>query len=529
MKRLLFILLALFPFLAFSQSKFELSEDLKLPHDGWNKLLQMKSGNTLLFHFENRKGIVVRVFDKDHKEIAKEKHLCNVLDINAFDRSFYKGLFEVDGEGVLFISQNIDNKYNMVRLRINGNTAKLIKEESIVTAPNALSKFTTSVVRSEDAGTYSVVSFNEKSTNEAAGKLQLTIYGNKHEVLADLPVEMPNADYDYISYLGGSIDKNGSVLLATELSKIIQYPDVLDNDIIFYYLPKGGREFLVKKIGIPRGSIPNLKVSYTYNPFVNNINIFVHNKWEGRVKYGNVMRKGLYSSYVLTIASDSLRDILGNRRIEYTKAKEYLHNHANPQRDYYGMPFHIYTDNVGMTSIVSIEEDVDSTGLYFPGLQEQTNNNIGVTMYNDYGDEIWGAVLPYQNLSSKNDAAKVFGLCSENELSDLQCVNKGRNCYVFFNEPNDNHSNLVITDTIDSKYKLKDRKYTYDLTNATYYKIDAKKNITKEYLLNAPVEGEYNHIYAASGGFDEASSTYVTLVECKKDGKTTNRIAWCHL
>ena len=75
----------------------------------------MKNGNTMLFHFEPRKAVVVKVFDTSHKEIASQKHVCKILDINYFYYAIFKGLYDINGEAVLFMEQEHLNKRQLVR------------------------------------------------------------------------------------------------------------------------------------------------------------------------------------------------------------------------------------------------------------------------------------------------------------------------------------------------------------------------------------------------------------------------------
>ena len=101
---LLCIAVAIALFTNGQEATYTMTEPLDISKAGWNKVLQMKNGNTMLFHFEPRKSILVKVFDKDHKEIATKKHPCDLIDINAFERSIFDGLVEINNEAVMLQS-----------------------------------------------------------------------------------------------------------------------------------------------------------------------------------------------------------------------------------------------------------------------------------------------------------------------------------------------------------------------------------------------------------------------------------------
>src|SRR6185437_446824 len=104
MRPILFFLLFFTATSLFAQDKAcEVSSPIDLHLDGWNKVLLMRNGNTLLLHLEHNKPLVIKVFSKERKEIASQKYFCDVLDINTLDMASFKGFYDINGEAVLFI------------------------------------------------------------------------------------------------------------------------------------------------------------------------------------------------------------------------------------------------------------------------------------------------------------------------------------------------------------------------------------------------------------------------------------------
>ena len=98
------LLTRLFLFFAFvttqtfaQDSTLIISQPVEIGADGWNKVLQLSNGNTMLFHFENSKLIRSVVFDKQGKQIASAKPETKKLDVNVLSNARFMGLYEIGG------------------------------------------------------------------------------------------------------------------------------------------------------------------------------------------------------------------------------------------------------------------------------------------------------------------------------------------------------------------------------------------------------------------------------------------------
>src|ERR1700743_209686 len=81
------------------EKKYDISAPTDISRTGYNKVLCMKNGNTMLFHLELGKPMVVKVFDSLHKEVASQKCITRAIDESKFkENSLFEGLFEVNGE-----------------------------------------------------------------------------------------------------------------------------------------------------------------------------------------------------------------------------------------------------------------------------------------------------------------------------------------------------------------------------------------------------------------------------------------------
>jgi hypothetical protein len=520
MARLVYLLLlCAFSFSSSAQPNYLLSDPIDIPEEGWNRLLQMKNGNTVLFHFENRKSILVKIFDKNGKEIASEKHLCKVIDINALDRSYFDGIFEIGNEAVLFITQAIDNKQTLVRIRFDAATAKLIGEEKVIQSPSFNKKINSFVLREKEVDFYGIVNYSQKSTREAEGKIELNLFSENHKPLRQLPVELIDEKFDYISYAGSNMDKTGSILISIKLSKIIQYPDITEDYLVLFYLPKGFTNFVINRVKLGSGS-QNISTYFTYNPFAKKLNVVLTNEVSARVQTGVVKHNVTYIFQSLLTMAEDLSAIT-HTPIKNIKANQQLNEMTGKTTKYEGEVVLLSTNNLGVTTTISTPRyDIMDSGVNRAKLSAY-KGDLAVTQYNDDGQEIWGTMLKkarHYTTAYKNHAEVFYGSSSIYALHGVECVSAKNSFYIFFNDYNQNFDK---TEPVPIS--------GFETTNAVFYTINRKRVVTKNYLFGAPVEKEYKQIFTSCSDFNEASSTYTTLLLNKKGERSTVHIAWCQL
>ena len=93
LKPYLTLLAVIFAHLLYGQqNKYEIGTPMDIPQNtGWNKVLCLKNGNTVLFHFEPQKNILVKVFDSLHKEVGSSADPYRYLDIGHAETTRFRG------------------------------------------------------------------------------------------------------------------------------------------------------------------------------------------------------------------------------------------------------------------------------------------------------------------------------------------------------------------------------------------------------------------------------------------------------
>ncbi len=192
-----FTLFCMVPFVQAQELKYEMSAPIDIPLAGWNKVLQCSNGNTLLFHFEPRKGIIVKVFDASRKEIFSKKHICDLFDINIIDRSHLDGITEINGEAVIFATQQIENRETVLKLRFSTTNGNLIEENKFLQSESFKNNTRAFILRSASSEGYYVVC-SIPATEQGKKNYIIKQYSEQHQLLKEIPINIDSKDYDNI-------------------------------------------------------------------------------------------------------------------------------------------------------------------------------------------------------------------------------------------------------------------------------------------------------------------------------------------
>jgi len=521
-------------------SKYYISAPTDLKEAGMNKVLCMKSGNTMLFHFEPVKPLTVKIYDTLHKEIATQQQLCHVLDVNVFDRSVFKGLYDINGEAVLFVEQTHANKRVLVRVRFNSETGNIINETVLAESTGTLRPAAFYIMKDKAGGGYSLFYFTDDPEFKKC-TAYVEFFNNKHESQKKVALEFDRKAYDYTKVVGAESQPNGNCI-TLEMAKLVtsgtvrsagnSTKEVYDRFVTVFYIPENTTVVRQKTIDLSTETFPYC-ASYTYNPFAQTLNLLLFN-------YKEMFQQSLYSEVPDRFGASLLLNLdesdmtLKHNWIKNQAANDYYRQHTDTTQLYEGVPIKMFTNENGLSTIIS----QGSSQFHNVRKYECYFGKICITQCDDEGKELWGVVLPggqYISSSKRYYSARQLAdwwqhqamfddLAPEvynRQFLSLNTYSYKNNCYIIYNDYDKNFNNSITHpgDTV----------YTFDNTNAFVYKLNKKKEVTKSYLFGEPVPGEYNTSFIESADFDEQKGTYVTLLRCRKNNETTLCMAWCQL
>ena len=569
------ILLLLLSFGATSQTtSWNKTTTIDLPETGWNKVLCMKNGNTLLFHFEVAKSVHVFVFDSGCKQVAEVKHPCGKLDINNFKTSLFKGLYDINDEAVLFIEQEHNSWRELVRLRFNSRDGGLIEEKVISESGGVGKPAKFFVMKNKQDNNYAVLtSIDQMQFKECT--VGIDYYDGNHKQLKLLPLDVPRKDYDYMSIIGAESQPNG-IVVTIALTKLAingtpshegdydPNSSVYDHYVALYYIPNNAKAPAVKMIDVTKDIFPYY-TNFTYNEFAHNLNLLMLSYTDGVYRNGIELRAtSLQASLFLKFDEYSLD--LGMSRIRNQMAVNSQLAKPDSAAFFEGLPAKMVTNENGLTTLISTSFSRNYNTLGSQGatallgattitsatstmnrlsidnrlkIYETYLNNIAVTQLNDDGEEIWGTMIPfnqyyvshgayyysYFNESKRWQEQMMFGdvppQVYDRQFHNFNAYTRNNNTYIIYNDYNENFSKPVG--------KIADTVFDFYLTNTVCYKVGKRHELSKTYLYGKPGYKEYNSGLIESGDFDDRKSVYASLIRYMKFNKTEIRMAWSKL
>jgi hypothetical protein len=546
-QRILIAILCLFSCQGWAQEKKQhIGNILDLGLTGINKVICMENGNTLLFHFEIGKPIVIKTFDSLHKPTGTKEHLCSILDVAMLRTTLFKGLFEVNGEAVLFAEQRHTNRSNLVRLRFDGNSGKMI-EEKMIGESQSLAKPTRFYVmhNSQEPGYAILFSKDVKQFKQC--DVHVTYYTPQHEGVKNITLDVDRKKYDNLEVVGAEWQQKGicvSLALSTlkmngTTSGIGKDPtlEVNDHFLSVYYIPKDATSARQTTVDVTTDVFPYYSHT-TYNPFAGSINVMLLSYREMIYKYGlDYQPTALTGNLLLKMNENTMST--GFNWVNNRAPDTYLKGKTDTGKSYIGLPVKVYTNANGLSTMVS--ESFTRHGSYESAsraLYESYFGNIAVTQFDDDGKELWGVVLPrsqyyksYRHYYNANDLSKrsqeqeLFSdqpdQVYERQFVSQNTLMKDRDLYIIFNDYNTNFHNGL--------HNPGDTVFTYLHTNPVYYKINRKKEVVKQYLFGEVPPNEYKAAFIEGAAFDEKRGVYATLVQYNKGDHTSVRMAWVTL
>ena len=564
--------------LGFAQEKnFDISTPVGIDPVGLNKVLCMKNGNTVLFHFEPGKPMMVKVFDADHKRIANTQPECNILDIGSLRTLVFKGLYDIGGEAVLFIEQQNSGRHSLVMLRVNGTNGRKIDERTIGKSKSMAKPAKFFVMKDRKEDDYAIFYCNDVPQFKSC-ELHLTWYNSKHEVYKEVPLVLDRKKYDYLDVVGADLLPDGACIslglstlvmngtgtfprtvsvgqagqsgqyevgqsgqydvLSEGVGSSLENAPIYDHHLAIFFIPKDSARAVSKLVDVSQEVYPYYAQS-SYNPFAKSVNLLLLSYRDALYRYGLELRPtSLTSNLFFKLDEDNLA--ASYTWMNNQLANQSLKEHTDTGNFFKGLPLKLSTNNNGLSTLVSESysrfKNIESSSR--TDVFETFFGDIGVTQFDDDGKEIWGTVLPksqylksYRHYYSAAELGKraqqqeMFGDLPR-QVYDRQFVscntyNNGNDQYIVFNDYNKNlQSNIEAgSDTV----------FTFDHTNTCYYKINKKKEVSKQYMFGDPLTKEYKASFIEGADFDEQRGTYASLIQYKRGEYTSLRMAWRHL
>ena len=316
------------------------------------------------------------------------------------------------------------------------------------------------------------------------------------------------------------------------------YQELYNNYLQVFYIPNGSTKPIVRKADLSTEIFPYY-TTCSYNPFAGTINVLLLSYREAFYRYGVEMRPTAFVSNLLFRLDE--HDLTGNYSwFRNELANSLLIEKTDTAAIFTGLPLCMFTNSNGLSTVVSESYDryMNAENYTRSRAFETYLGSISITQVDDTGKEIWGTVLPrsqyyrsyrhyyrptylakrWQDHAMFNDLPPQI---TERQFLSAAVYARGDNHYIIYNDCGKNIRNTITSpgDTL----------YASELANACYYRMNRKRQITKEYLLGEPLDKEYKSCYVEGGDFDEDRGVYASLIRYKRGSYISLRMAWVTL
>jgi hypothetical protein len=502
------------------QESHNISDPLDFKEAGIrNTVLCMKNGNTLLFHIELDKKLVLKVFDNTHKEIASVKESSRYVNFGSKDYSFL-AVYDINDEAVLFVDRDMNSRHTLVRIRFNSHTGAIVDESIVGESKNENRRMRFYLVKHIEDENYEVL-FCADNSHPRETDMFIVFFDNHHQSIKEIQLPVDRTKFDGIEVVSAKSRPNG-VFVTLSLIKtkiygvdgssgpVSERSSNNDHFMQFYYIPFDTKILKTTMVEMSTGVFPKLAY-FTYNSFAQSLNLLVHSHAEVKLgSYtGNVKRTLFFK-----IAEHDLSSI-GLMEMRNLHATAYLQAHTDTNRIFNGIPLYTYTDDNGLTTIVSeTENHFESRERINDYYSDQYAQNIGITQIDDDGNEIWGTALPLAQFYNSYRSLPIYG----RQMMSVRVMRKDKDFYIAYNDYDKNFTNSIE--------KPGDTVYNFNLTNACYYKLDKKKELTKHYLFGESAADEYKTSFIHGSGYDELRGVFASMIQYRKGDEISFRMAW---
>jgi hypothetical protein len=550
-KNLLTLLSVLFiSTISFAQFKvLATGNGFKEPEKGYAKIIQQRNGYTTYVHLTIKDGINVRIYDENHKEVADKNLTPNYgkLRIGKGQGAMQgiQGMYEINKNIVLFVSEYEDNKPVLYRIIIDGKTGNLLEEKTIGSLKNFNYGSAYAVLfgkvpmpafyvrKDAESDNYAVALFNSFASDRNQ-RIELVHYNKEHQEISRSYYQSPNNDYKYLNFMDLCVRGDKEVVVIAIGMNTRSSGGDQNGTLLMGSLKAGATSFDLRKLTYPEaGKIDESMIRYNK---MNDEYVLISvkpgkNKDDKNAKCYRTVIKSNGEVATLMINSGSINRIANKH---YDKKDQFL-----------AIPQILYINDDGSYSIV-FEENKTNTyttystpiggggfGTMGTGLSHTSSyfylDDIGIIDYNADGTEKASYYLP-KSQRVKDIPRSIYYSYRDETGVKLDDGTQFKSFY-FFNGKSKRY--VLMNDIARNQDKIDDgRKVTViqglDECEAFAFQIGTGVNMPKRELVFPDKEQKKEKDMAlfAISDFDRENNLFVTLKLEHVKGKKEVKLVW---
>ena len=518
----------------------EKSEEFDEPKAGWNRLMQLKNGNTLFFHSTRKDGIEVTVYNKQRKLIATTSLDSKLWDIDKLKKTKIEALYEINGEPVLFVIQADDKVPTLYRMCLNPNTGAVTKEDELghlgktsiwagyAMAFGGVDASDMIVEKDPNSDCYAVIYFNGFAHNSSE-RIKVVHYDGTHKVLNTAYYESPGHKFKYLRFIGCVVDGSKRVFVTT-YGHNGNTSDVAAR-IIVSKLNLGDSNFVHNQLNFSE-DFDNTQSVMLYNHNNNTIQLLTLTLANSKHKFMSSKTTKSYLTLLSYLDPETL-ELKGVKPLQGQKVVAYGRKKIDKEYEFKGLPTQMIINSDNTTTVLSEEMEIVIVRSQHTTRTNTILRDIAVSELSDTGAEVRGYAITkyhyadgaFSNLYMAKRGKGTFTYPSKskkpssNDFFSFDYISAPKGHYVIFN---DLPRNAEKEESDDSRKKVA----AASPTNTMCYRMDGDK-IEKSYLFGEP-EGKKESTFCniRSSCYSNEFNTYATIIVEREGRRKSSKIAW---
>jgi hypothetical protein len=217
------------------------------------------------------------------------------------------GLYEINNEAVLFMAQADGRVPTLYRLRFDGNTGALNKEEEIGALPKIklFSLFAEEnniyVEKDPESDCYAVIYFNGYAQDKDE-RIRVVHYDGSHKMINTAFYESPDENYKYLKFIGAVVDGSKRVFICSYGAASLRGKDAR---VYISRLKVGDSVFENKNLEFTE-DFKETKSVMAYNHNTNTIRLLTMSFAKGKLSFFGNAALGMYLSFLSYIDPETL-------------------------------------------------------------------------------------------------------------------------------------------------------------------------------------------------------------------------------
>ncbi|XZF14596.1 hypothetical protein ACTHGU_00515 [Chitinophagaceae bacterium MMS25-I14] len=538
-KTALTLLLALSAF--GSQAQFNIAAagpEFEEPEDkGFCKIINEKNGYAAYLYIQNRGDIDVRIYDEKHTQVSMKTLEPEYGKLKAAD---VEGVYEINGNIVLFISEVDDKIPVLYRLTLDGKTGRKLEEKTI----GELKKMNMGqgyamafghvpppgfyVKKDPNSDNYAVAAFNSFASNRNE-RILITHYDGNNKEISKSFYQSPNDEYKYLKYLDMTVLGNKSVRVLAVGQNTQSSGGDQNGSLLFGTLNAGDTKFELAKIKYPNaGKIEAGLVRL--NP-ANNSLVMLSLKNERNTRRGTE-----FIAYKTVIGLDD--NSLQTDIIDPSEVNNIAKSHYGRKNGFNAIPQNLFINADGSYTVIYEEVERETSNHFTPSAFGGTSmhtttkyflGDLGIVYYTPDGQEKSTSYIPknqqlwytyHVDLMYHSDRIeKAQKIDRGNQFKSFAYFNSKKQDYVFINDIAKNQ------DRIDDKKNVTTIQGLGDC-EAFCFKVGGGNGMPKrEYVFPEGKKSERDMALFTVADYDREKDMFTTLELVNDHGKKV-RLVW---